>query len=510
VFAFGKSALEALLGSTQPTPKHWKKLPEWLADLLARCVDEDFYPDNPDDGRFRDFAPILEILSNPPPVTPPTPSVPPPSQNDTSTQTFTDADFAEFSELAGAIVAKERAAPPNPAKHRYTCHKCLFQWDIPVPLGGEVANCPSCETKFILMPQDTGATPPKPVQPAKPAAFTKLRTTCPLCSARFRFPPKRGGERVKCPQRGMWLILPTQDGGTALISPTPVPESVSQRRKAGDKFYLPLPGGLWMAFAWCPSGAFLMGSPEWEEGRDEDELQREVRLTKGFYCGVHPVTRGEFARFVAQTKFETDAEATGGGYGWTGVRFDRDPAANWRNPGFTQTDDHPVTVVSWNDAVAFCRWLETRTGHRVRLPTEAEWEYACRGGTTTPFYWGRELNGTQANSNGYCPYGTETTGPYLKKTSPVDCYPKKFPHPWGLADAHGNVWEWCADWFDEEFYARSPKNDPECQDGQQLYRIARGGSWYDYVMGCRAATRFRDSTWQCIGDLGFRVVFCPV
>ncbi len=451
VFAFGKTALEALLGTTQPTPKHWKKLPDWLAEMLGRCVDEDYLTDNPDEGRFHNFEPILEILTNPPPATPPTPLVPPPLHTNPPIQPFTDADLASLGALGDAFAAEGRASATNPTKHR---------------------------------------------------------TACPLCRARFKFPPKRGGERVKCPQCGMWLILPTQDGGTAIISPSPAPEAVKQARKAGDKLFLPLPGGLWMAFAWCPPGTFLMGSPASEEDHQDEELQHEVRLTKGFYAGVHPVTRGEFARFVAQTNYKTEAETRGGGYKWTGSEWKLDASTNWRNPGYTQADDHPVTVVSWDDAVAFCKWMADESKQKVRLPTEAEWEYACRGGTTTPFYWGGELDGTQANCDGELPYGTSTEGPNLDETSPVGNYANRFPHPWGLTDVHGNVWEWCSDWSDKGFYARSPKDDPECRDSEQKSRILRGGSWLYHASVCRAAYRNRRGPADCDSDDGFRVVFC--
>jgi formylglycine-generating enzyme required for sulfatase activity len=166
-----------------------------------------------------------------------------------------------------------------------------------------------------------------------------------------------------------------------------------------------------------------------------------VRLTKGFYTAVHPVTRGQFTEFVAWTKYKTEAETNGGGHKWMGSAWKLDTACKWQNPGFAQSDDHPVTVVSWNDAVAFCQWLAAHSQHPIRLPSEAEWEYASRGGTTTPFYWGKKLNGTQANCDGNHPYGTDTNGPYLKATSSVGSYAKEFPHPWGLTDVHGNVWE---------------------------------------------------------------------
>ena len=208
---------------------------------------------------------------------------------------------------------------------------------------------------------------------------------------------------------------------------------------------LTLPGGVPITFAWCPPGSFLMGSPESEAER-EDEHQHPVTLTRGFYAGVYPVTQAQW-----RTVMGTD-------------------------PSHFKGDTLPVECVSWEDAQEFCAQASAGTGRMVRLPTEAEWEYACRAGTTTPFYWGSELNGTQANCGGNYPYGTEATGPYRETTSPVGSYAGEYPHPWGLADVHGNVLECCADWYDMGYYAQSPANDPESQDGERQHRVLRGGS----------------------------------
>ena len=159
-----------------------------------------------------------------------------------------------------------------------------------------------------------------------------------------------------------------------------------------------------MEFAWIPPGSFLMGSPAEEEGRDDNEVQHRVTLTKGFYLGVHEVTRGQFAQFVKATGYRTQAEREGGANVWTGSGWKMDPKANWMTPGFEQTDDHPVVCISWNDAVAFADWLsaQDREGRRYRLPTEAEWEYACRAGTQTAYCSG---NGLEALKKvGWCSY----------------------------------------------------------------------------------------------------------
>jgi formylglycine-generating enzyme required for sulfatase activity len=184
-----------------------------------------------------------------------------------------------------------------------------------------------------------------------------------------------------------------------------------------------------------------------------------------------------------------------------------DANTNWRNPGFAQGDDHPVVVVSHNDAMAYVRWLhEARDGKTYALPTEAQWEYAARAGTVTPYYWGTALNGTQANCDGNHPYGTKKQGPYLERTTPVGTYARVAPHLWGLDDVIGNAWEWCQDWYDAGYYARSPAADPLCADGEQKYRVLRGGSWLDYARSCRAAYR----SWYEPGDRNNVVGFRPV
>ena len=140
-----------------------------------------------------------------------------------------------------------------------------------------------------------------------------------------------------------------------------------------------------------------------------------MRITRPFYLGVYEVTVGQFRQFVEATDYRTEAERDGeGGWGWTGKKWDgRKPEFTWRNIGIPQPDAYPVVNVSWNDAVAFCQWLSGKEGRTYRLPTEAEWEYACRAGTTTPFHWGAVLNGKEANCDGSSPYGTTEKGPYL-------------------------------------------------------------------------------------------------
>ncbi len=173
------------------------------------------------------------------------------------------------------------------------------------------------------------------------------------------------------------------------------------------------------------------------------------------------------------------------------------------NPCKFSGDDLPVETFSWEEAIEFCKRLsempeEKKAGRKYRLPTEAEWEYACRAGTTTPFHFGSELNEGQANCNGTVPYGTDTKEPYLEKTSPIGTYPA---NAWGLYDMHGNVCEWCSDWYGD-YPSGSLTNPSGPATGSS--RVLRGGSWIFGAVNCRSASRWIDPSMR-INSLGCRV-----
>jgi sulfatase modifying factor 1 len=262
------------------------------------------------------------------------------------------------------------------------------------------------------------------------------------------------------------------------------------------------------------AGEFLMGSPEDDKDASDDEKpQHRVRITRPFYLGVHEVTRGQFRRFVDEAGYQTEAEKDGkGGYGWNeeAKKFEQNPRYAWLNPGFDQTDEHPVVNVSWNDAVAFAGWLSRKEGKTYRLPTEAEWEYACRAGTTTRYFSGDDAEGLAevgnvADGTAKAKYPDWTRAIAAQDgfvyTSPVGRYR---PNAWGLYDMHGNVREWCWDWYDKDFYKSSRVDDP-AGPLQAADRVIRGGGWDGDPRGCRSANRDGSASGRRIIFLGFRL-----
>jgi formylglycine-generating enzyme required for sulfatase activity len=253
-----------------------------------------------------------------------------------------------------------------------------------------------------------------------------------------------------------------------------------------------------MRFVWIPPGKFSMGSASQEPSRDEDEKRHPVRLSRGFFLGAHPVTRGQFASFVRSTRYVTEAEGKGVPRG-PSAEWQLDPWCNWRRPGFPQEDDHPAVCVSWNDAQAFCAWLAGEKNALkgiCRLPTEAEWEYACRAGTTTAHSCGDELSPAQANYNSATPEGS---GASRDGTTPVWSFP---PNTWGLYDMHGNLWEWCLDWYGP--YPDMEITDPQGPSSGKC-RVLRGGSWRNHARFLRSAARNQLKPGGRDRDAGFRV-----
>jgi formylglycine-generating enzyme required for sulfatase activity len=245
-----------------------------------------------------------------------------------------------------------------------------------------------------------------------------------------------------------------------------------------------------MRFKLVPKGTFEMGSPATEQGRDpEEDPQHPVEITRPFYLGVYEVTQEEYEKVTGSNPSYFSAKGAGA------------PLVKGMD-----TRQFPVERVSWAEAVDFCKRLselptEKRLGRSYRLPTEAEWEHACRAGTKAPFHYGAALNSRQANHSGLSPYGGAPNGPNLQRPAPVGSYR---PNAWGLYDMHGNVKEWCSDWYDGTYYNRSPRHDPT--GGAGTTRTVRGGAWDSDGRKCRSAYRSGNDPTAKSNRIGFRVV----
>ncbi|MEL7499202.1 MAG: bifunctional serine/threonine-protein kinase/formylglycine-generating enzyme family protein [Planctomycetota bacterium] len=337
--------------------------------------------------------------------------------------------------------------------------------------------------------------------------------------------------------------------------------SLPMERRMGDRLVLKL----------IPAGEFQMGSSrdeidllplddwffvEWQRERMYNESPRHnVTISKPFYMSAHEVTVAQFRRFIEATAYTTTAELDPeGGYGWVEGVWQQSPEFGWTNIGFDQGDEHPVCNVSWDDAVAYCEWLSNEEQATIRLPTEAEWEYACRAGSTTWFFNGDRDQGLKLIGNiadqslsaisDVVQWGCNWDDDY-PFTAPVGRFQ---PNAFGLYDMHGNAWEWCHDWYGERYYGQSPAKDPQGPDFESLqeaelvdlakkitelkkkaeqtnaavdwsrlkwyeeltptqYHVFRGGGWDNYPGFCRSADRYSSHSPQLRTQwAGFRIV----
>jgi formylglycine-generating enzyme required for sulfatase activity len=313
------------------------------------------------------------------------------------------------------------------------------------------------------------AIPSRLAGPTATALFdaVEVKERCPICrepmSVRIN---KNGGYFLACLSfpgcRGTRFPSPDLvarlEAGAMPAPAAPIPARVDLSAQ--------ITNSLGMRLVLIPAGTFRMGCPLDEPERCDDELaQKQVRIERPFYLGIYPVTQKEY-QAVMQSNPAYFQKAHGGG------------------------PEHPVEQVSWEDATAFCRKLsslaaEKKAGRVYRLPSEAEWEYACRAGTFTPVSLGESLSSREANFDGTRPYGGAAVGPFLKRTTRVGSYPA---NAWGLYDMHGNVWEWCSDWY---------------TTGQ--HRALRGGSWNNSGHLCRSSRRQKYAPDFRADNVGFRV-----
>lgn len=243
-------------------------------------------------------------------------------------------------------------------------------------------------------------------------------------------------------------------------------------------------------------GQFLMGSPDVERsaaleaGARKAWVEREgprhvVTIGKAFAMARYPVTVGEWREFVLATRWKGNGDV------------------NWAAPGFAQGDDHPVVGVSWHDAQLFAAWLSRRTGKRYRLPAEAEWEYACRAGTTTAFSFGDTIRPGQANYDARFAWNGSTRGVPRRGTTAAGAYP---PNAWGLCDMHGNVWEWVQDVIHDSYEGAPADGKAWEEGGDQARRVLRGGSWLYHPRYLRSAVRNGFAARLSNDKVGFRLV----
>ncbi len=222
-----------------------------------------------------------------------------------------------------------------------------------------------------------------------------------------------------------------------------------------------------LAMVYIPSGEFMMGSNE----IDREKPIHNVTIKQPFYMSKYPITQVQWQAIMGN------------------------------NPAKFKDDNRPVEKVSWNDAIKFCEKLSNLTNKNYRLPSEAEWEYACRANRTSPFYFGETITTELANYNGNKAYGSEPRGKYRQQTTDVGIFP---PNVFGLYDMHGNVWEWCADNY-QDSYNDTPKNGRSWKKDSK-YKVLRGGSWDDNPFNTRSANRFRNNPDVMYYNIGFRVV----
>jgi formylglycine-generating enzyme required for sulfatase activity len=291
------------------------------------------------------------------------------------------------------------------------------------------------------------------------------------------------------------VLLTVPGGRTTVERPrTPVRPPKESEVKRRGKLGKEITNSIGMKLVLIPSGKFLRGSPADEEGRHDDEEQHTVEFSKSFHLGVTEVTQDQYRKVMGKNPSWFSASGEG-----------KDQVAR------LATGNFPVEMVSWEDAVAFCKKLsalpaEMRAGRKYRLPTEAEWEFAARGVRgRNPFSFGKDLCSTQANFNGNFPYGAEERGPFLRRTCPVGSYK---PDRRGLRDMHGNVAEWCADWYEEHYERTEPVKDPR-GGASGTERVVRGGAWNAGAEECRCARRDKEKPGERSKCIGFRVA-CDV
>jgi formylglycine-generating enzyme required for sulfatase activity len=349
-----------------------------------------------------------------------------------------------------------------------------------------------------------------------PVGVVRISAADSLRTRRVWLLPKNMIRAVAISPDGRWAASADTDATIHLWDAA----HVDQAQIAGD-VQEPLTDSVGIKLMPIPPGEFDMGTPDefelwggYQRDISDERPQHHVRLTRAYYLSAHEVTVGQFRQFVDSTAYRTTAEKSGQGGMHLFVsasRYEARPELNWRNPGFPQDDTHPVVQVSWDDAMAFCKWLSEKEGAIYRLPSEAEWEYACRAGI--PAYW------SFGSTNWFCGHTANVADASLKAaygrynvagvwndgfvySAPVGSL---LPNGFGLYDMHGNVYEWCSDWYNPVYYSISEEVDPA---GPQMGKnhVQRSGSFFLHNAESRSADRDSGPPDQAQSHLGFRVV----
>jgi eukaryotic-like serine/threonine-protein kinase len=386
---------------------------------------------------------------------------------------------------------RQTVEPTDPNLDEQTLDQNLDQ-TIDQPIDHQTSA--SSQTQQIIAEQPTLCAPPDLVEPNPPAfrlnrrlllvsGFGLTGVMGSLLLSRFRHRP------APSPEPKIVVSRPTPVSGTTALAPAPFSspsqfafeyatvnetgQTFQKLQKQARYFTETLSSGIQLEMIEIPAGEMLMGSPATELERKSDEGPQHLVRLSGFYMGRFTITQAQWQAIMRN------------------------------NPAKFQGENRPVENISWNDAQAFCKKLSRQTGRTYRLPSEAEWEYACRAGTTTPFACGSTLIPSLANYDGSLSYGAGPKGEFRQQTTSVGTFPA---NAFGLHDMHGNVWEWCED-IAQESYNGAPKDGSAwvTRNGADL-RVLRGGSWFNAPSSCRSARRVADQPSAQKNKVGFRVV----
>jgi formylglycine-generating enzyme required for sulfatase activity/serine/threonine protein kinase len=456
------SALEKLLKHLQERATPVRDLRPEIPPAVAAVV-EQLMAKNPDDRYQRpiEVAAVLEPFCDAAaePLTPPTSkqargSLPTIRVAKSAPASPAPVEIPPLAPLRGEVSREEVSEPGPPEPQPLAPAKPVEERAGPPanqPLAAPVDNAPAAP-----------AATSQPAQPSEPPPRRRLRVVAAI-------------------------VLVAACAGAALWRPW--------QADSGPHRNPPVKNAIGLELVRIPAGEFTMGAPLGEMGRrDEEGPPHKVVFSRSFYMAIHETTVGQFRAFTEATRYQTEAENKGAGaLRWDAAKqtWQLATECTWRNPGWPVSDDQPVVCVSRKDALAFCYWLSRIESKVYRLPFEAEWEYACRAETTTPYATGQTLSLRDAS------FGSAGL-----KTTRVGSFA---PNAWGLFDMHGNAWEWCADGYNPTYYQVSPARDPTGPDSGSE-GILRGGSWQSDASECRSARRRAAPSDARRNDTGFRVV----